>query len=206
MFRLPAMAENGHERNTSVTGVIMFSGDLNFMRSGGGFSLLGRRLPHALAAPVLASGVVTTPSSVDTNDFHCSYGHVHECLWRETAQGLGDLLGGRRRGIGCSMAKGYRKAIMSTTSQRSENKLGRTFVDLSGPKTVPSTGGGARNTSSLCETTSRSTLVGVIYYAARVTPRPISKMSSAQTRVPMGFPDKSQDRTTKAFFSRSRIQ
>ncbi|CAN0295766.1 unnamed protein product, partial [Laminaria digitata] len=39
---------------------------------------------------------------------------------------------------GCSMAKGYRKPVPSSTKTRASKKLGRLFVDLSGSKRTPS--------------------------------------------------------------------
>ena len=36
------------------------------------------------------------------------------------------------------MAKGYRKPITNSTKSRATKKLGRVFVDLSGPKSIPS--------------------------------------------------------------------
>ena len=44
--------------------------------------------------------------SVDINDFHCSFGHVHEGLLRETAKQRNvNLTGGLRECQGCSIAK-----------------------------------------------------------------------------------------------------
>ena len=67
------------------------------------------------------------------------HGHSKELLLRETAKALGvELLGTLRPCTGCSMAKGYHKPIPSSTKSRASDKLGRVFVDLSGPKRTPS--------------------------------------------------------------------
>ena len=92
--------------------------------------------PQAL--PVLALGsAASVETAVDTNVFHSMHGHSNELLLRETSKSLGvELLGTLRPCTGCSMAKGYRKPIPSSTINRSRasDKLGRVFVDLSGAK------------------------------------------------------------------------
>ncbi|CAM9941475.1 unnamed protein product, partial [Laminaria digitata] len=71
--------------------------------------------------------------------FHCVYGHSNELLLRETAKSLDVKLFGKLRSCtGCSMAKGYRKPIPSSTKTRASKNLGRLFVYLSGPKRTPS--------------------------------------------------------------------
>ena len=90
---------------------------------------------------VLAPGS-KSPTSTDINAFHCSYAHVNEDLLRATTRKLGVTLAGKLNPcIGCSMAKGLRKAIHKTTSTRASKKLGRVFVDLCGPKHVSAAGG-----------------------------------------------------------------
>ena len=75
------------------------------------------------------------PRTVDINLFHASYGHAHEGLLRRTAKDLGVTLSGTLQPCtGCSLAKGLRKGISSSTENRATKKLGRVFVDLSGPK------------------------------------------------------------------------
>ena len=70
------------------------------------------------------------------------HGHGNELLLRETAKSLGlELVGKLRSCTGCSMAKGYRKPIANSTKLRATKKLGRVFVDLSGPKRTPSLSG-----------------------------------------------------------------
>ena len=93
-----------------------------------------------LACPVTAPGSANLhDTTVDINVFHCVHGHANEFLLRETAKSLGvELLGRLRPCTGCSMAKGYRKPIANSTKSRATNKLGRVFVDLSGPKNIPS--------------------------------------------------------------------
>ncbi|CAN0530962.1 unnamed protein product, partial [Laminaria digitata] len=89
-----------------------------------------------LAFPVLAPGSIElNETAVDINVFHCVYGHSNELLLRETAKSLDvKLLGKLRPCTGCSMAKGYRNPTPSSTKTRASKKLGRLFVDLSGPK------------------------------------------------------------------------
>ena len=93
-----------------------------------------------LAFPVLAPGsIASIETRVDVNVFHCVQGHSSELLLRETAKSLGLQLGGTLKPCtGCSMAKGYRKPNPNTTKSRATEKLGRGFVDLSGPKRTPS--------------------------------------------------------------------
>ena len=93
-----------------------------------------------LTFPVLAPGRnAPTETAVDINVFHCVHGHANEFVLSETAKSLNvELLGKLRPCTGCSMAKGYRKPIPSSTKSRASDKLGRVFVDLSGPKRTPS--------------------------------------------------------------------
>ena len=92
-----------------------------------------------MAIPVLAPGNAVPPTTTDINDFHCLHGHASSFVLKETAKRLGvELHGELKPCTGCSMAKGYRKPIKSRTNTRSDKKLGRVFVDLSGPKSVPS--------------------------------------------------------------------
>ena len=56
---------------------------------------------------------------VDINDFHCSFGHVHEGLLRETAKQRNvNLTGTLQECEGCSIAKGRAKPIPTTTRTR----------------------------------------------------------------------------------------
>ena len=56
---------------------------------------------------------------VDINDFHCSFGHAHEGLLRETAKQRNvNLTGMLRECQGCSIAKGRAKPIATTTATR----------------------------------------------------------------------------------------
>ena len=78
-------------------------------------------------------------AAVDANVFHCMPSHANSFMLRETAKSLGvKLLGGLRPWTGCSMAKGYRNPIANSTKSRASEKLGRVFVDLSGPKSTHS--------------------------------------------------------------------
>ena len=79
---------------------------------------------------------------MDITDFHVGVGHLHEGLLHDTAGQLGvSLTGELQPCTGCSLGKGYRKAIPSTTSTRATRKLQRVFTDLSGKKAVAGIGG-----------------------------------------------------------------
>ena len=78
-------------------------------------------------------------TAVDINVLHCVHCHSNELLLGETAKSLRvELLGTLRPYTGCSISKGYRKPIPSSTKSRASETLGRVFVDLSGPKRTPS--------------------------------------------------------------------
>ena len=96
--------------------------------------------PVPLAFPVIAPGSADSrEDAVDINAYHCIHGRANEVLLSEIARSLGvELIGELRPGTGCSMAKGYRKPIANCTKSRATEKLGRVFVDLSGPKTTHS--------------------------------------------------------------------
>ena len=94
---------------------------------------------HAMVTP----GARSTPSIVaDINDFHCSHGHIHDDLLRKTAKQIGVKLQGQL--VPCQRyleAKRIRKPVKPFTYTRAANPAERCFVDLSGPKSVKSTGG-----------------------------------------------------------------
>ena len=76
---------------------------------------------------------------VDINDFHCSFGHVHEGLLRDTAKQQNvNLTGTLRECQGCSIAKGRAKPIATTTGTRAVKSGGRVFLDVCGEKSVQS--------------------------------------------------------------------
>ena len=89
---------------------------------------------------VIAPGQAKAPTTpTDINLFHCTYGHTHEALLEQTAKQQGVNLSGELHECrGCSMAKGLRKPIASSTDTREDKKLERVFVDLSGKMAVPS--------------------------------------------------------------------
>ena len=115
-----------------------------FPLSGALFSLYGYRVDSSSgenACAVLAPEQPRNKSATNINDFHCVAGHSHEVLLRKTAgqQGIvleGELLECKE----CSLVKGLRKGIKQFTHARADKKLGRDFVDLSGPKVVESIG------------------------------------------------------------------
>ena len=103
-------------------------------------NLLQSASPVPLAFPVLAPGSADSrEAAADINVYHCIHGHANEFILGETARSLGvALIGELRPCTGCSMAKGYRKPIANSTKSRATEKLGRVFVDLSGPKSTHS--------------------------------------------------------------------
>ncbi|CAN0450323.1 unnamed protein product, partial [Laminaria digitata] len=145
LFSLMAAHKHGvgfmTEKNLCIS---LFSGRLKFEGDGSSYSSFACRIepddgyvPFPLLTPDPSENCVET--AVDINVFHCVYGHSNELLLRETAKSLDvQLLGKQRPCTGCSMAKGYRKPIPSSTKTRASKKLGRLFVDLSGPKRTPS--------------------------------------------------------------------
>ena len=101
----------------------------------------GRMVDTACA--VIAPGQAkapTTPTDIDL--FHCTYGHTHEALLKQTAKQQGVSLSGELHEYrGCSMAKTLRKHIARSTDTRADKKLERVFVNLSGKMSVSSIGG-----------------------------------------------------------------
>lgn len=95
--------------------------------------------PVPLAFPTIVLGSADSrETAVDINVFHLTQGHSSELLPRETTNSLGiELLGDLTPCTGCSMAKGYRKPIASSSESRVPQQLGRGFMDLSSPKQTP---------------------------------------------------------------------
>ena len=87
------------------------------------------------ACAIIAS-TVKTPNidiEVDVNEFHSSFGHVHEELLLETAKQRGVTLTGELQECeGCSMAKGCRTPIAKTNKSRADKRGGRVFLDVCG--------------------------------------------------------------------------
>ena len=92
---------------------------------------------------MIAPGARPTPSTAgDINEFHCCHDHMHEDLLRKTAKQIGVKLQRQLvRCQGCSEAKDIRKPVKPSTYTRAAKPTERCFVDLSGPKSVKSTGG-----------------------------------------------------------------
>ena len=81
-------------------------------------------------------------SDVDINDFHCSFGHVHEGLLGETAKQRNvNLTGTLRECQRCSIAKVRVKFISTTTGTRAVKPGGRVFLGVCGEKSVQLIGG-----------------------------------------------------------------
>lgn len=78
----------------------------------------------------------------DNNLLHCAHGDSHVAQLRETARQLNVKLNGELRPCdGYMQNKGLRKAIPKHT--HAHKKLGRVFVDLTGPKNPVSQEGNA---------------------------------------------------------------
>ena len=93
---------------------------------------------HTVIAPEAAS---TPSTTVEINDFHCPYGHMHEDLLRKTAKQLGTKLQGQLAPCqGCSEMIGIRQPVEPVTHTRADKPAERCFRDLAGPKSVQSPG------------------------------------------------------------------
>lgn len=124
----------------------LFDGRLSFPDDEASNSLWGYRVDSvqdAIALPVLAPGsAVSHTISMDINLSHYMYGHASELLLRKTANFLGvELQREMKPCTGSSMSKGYRNKILRSTKTKLGKKLRRVFVDLSGPKSIPSLAG-----------------------------------------------------------------
>ena len=79
---------------------------------------------------------------VDSSDFHCSFGHVHEGFLYETAEQQDvNHTGTLRDCQGCFIAKGRAKPISTTAGTRAVTPGGRVFFNVCGEKSVQSIGG-----------------------------------------------------------------
>ena len=151
LVSLTSLAQKGHSSTVEESGVTL-------KLKGGGtvqFPLIGKlcrqygyrpeatgRMVDTVCA-VIAPGQAKAPTTpTDINLFHCTYGHTHEALLKQTTKQQGVSLGGELRECrGCSMAKGLRKPIARSTDTRADKKLERVFVDLSGKMAVRTIGG-----------------------------------------------------------------
>ena len=68
------------------------------------------------------------------NGLHCSLGHAHDVVLRETARHLGIKVTGHLGYCdGCAGGKGIRKPVAKSTSNCADQRLHRLFADLAGP-------------------------------------------------------------------------
>ncbi|CAN0246884.1 unnamed protein product, partial [Scytosiphon promiscuus] len=96
-----------------------------------------------VACATITPGLLPT-TNVDINAYHRSTSHTHPRLLAHSAKQQGVTLkkGGQLHPcVGCSAAKGFNAPVKKSTECRSDEKLGRVFVDLSGIKPVKSHGG-----------------------------------------------------------------
>ena len=91
---------------------------------------------------VIAPGQAKAPPTpTDIKISHCTYGHTHDVLLKNMVEQQGVTLSGELHECrGCSMAKGLRKNTARSTHTIQDQKLQRTFVDLSGTMAVLSIG------------------------------------------------------------------
>ena len=79
---------------------------------------------------------------MDVNDFHRIHAHANLMLLRATAKRINVELSGELLPFaGCEMGKSIRRGVPTSTKTRAHNRLGRVFVDLTGPRRVASVGG-----------------------------------------------------------------
>ena len=79
---------------------------------------------------------------VDSSDFHCPFGQVHEGFLCETVKQRNiNRTGTLRDCQGCFIAKGRTKPISTTAGTRAVTAGGRVFVHVCGEKSVQSIGG-----------------------------------------------------------------
>ena len=151
LVSLTSLAQEGHPSAVEESGVTLTLKEGGTMQ----FSLIGKLChqygyrPEATsrmvdtACAVVAPGQAKAPTTpTDITLFHCTYGHTHDALLKQTVKqqrvSLSEELHECR---GCSMEKGLRKTIARSTDTRADKKLERVFVDLSRKMVVPSIGG-----------------------------------------------------------------
>ena len=93
---------------------------------------------------VLAALTPSNPkheTTMDVNEFHNIYAHLHKGLLRSTAKRLGtELVGDMHACTGCLMSKAIRKKNSQETKRGSDENLGRIFVEIEGRRDVASIG------------------------------------------------------------------
>ena len=151
LVSLISLAQEGHPSAVEESGVTLElkgEGKVQFpligklcRRYGYRPEATGRMVDTACA--VSAPGQAKTPTTpTDISLFHCTYGHTHEALLKQTAKQQGVSLSGKLHECQrCLMAKRLRKSIARSTDTRVDKKLERVFVDLSGKMAVSSIGG-----------------------------------------------------------------
>ena len=102
------------------------------------------RLGEDSIGTVLAALTPSNPkheTTMGVNEFHNIYAHSHERLLRTTAKRLGAELVGDACLYGMFNVEGCQERNSSLTKRRSDENLGKVFVDLEGRKDVVSVGG-----------------------------------------------------------------
>ena len=146
IFPLPTLVKNGLTSEGRPTGVVVklkSERSIVFSLTGTLYTLYDYQVDCSSGEmPALYSPRDNCPRSPRlTSDYRCAAGHSHEVLLRKTAEEQGIVLEGKLLECrGCSMAKGLRKGNKQSTHTRAGKKLGRVFVDLSGPMVVESLG------------------------------------------------------------------
>ena len=95
------------------------------------------------AHAVIAQRATPTPSTAaEFNHFHCSHGHMHEGLLRETAKHIRVKVQGQLASCqASSKVEGIRKPVKPVPNTRVGKPAERCFVGLAGTKSVQSLGG-----------------------------------------------------------------
>ena len=145
LFSPPTLVKHGHTFEGRPAGIVVkLKSELSivFPSTGNLYGLYGYRVDCSTrgdAFAVFAPGKPPNKPVVNINHYHCAVENSHEALLRKTAEEQGVVLEGKLLECkGCSMVKGLRRGIKQSTHTRADKKLGRVFVDLSGPKVIKS--------------------------------------------------------------------
>ena len=131
LYSLRAGTNEGHTYRGTSTEVSLFTkegGLLSFLPSGNLNSCRATWISTPITCAVIAPTSAKQPHKrhVDINRFHAAYAHANEVLLRVTAKSLNVTLTGELQPCyGCSLAKGLRKPIPSTSRIRATKKLER---------------------------------------------------------------------------------
>ena len=119
--------KHGHTFEGRPAGIVVklkYERSIVFPLTGNLYSLYGYLVDCSTrgdACAVLAPGKLPNKPVVNINDYHCVAGHSHEALLRKTAEQQGVVLEGKLLEYkGCSMAKGVRRGIKTSTHTQAD--------------------------------------------------------------------------------------